>query len=275
MKSENIFKKFFSVFINSFTRFKKLKMKILWILLIDVAFLLVFYLVFMYGSFTVFDTYNNELGPLAQKVGIANQITSIEDVKLLSENILNSDVVDELGSQTFSLTIKFISKIILTILILIALTSIHGALVWSFLKKSFKKFKKFVSYNSIWVTFFVILFFLISYIAKDEVLQVVLLLILFLFLYFLTIIRIKFDYKEPLFKQLLTQIKFGTKYFIIYMIGFFIFIVLLIISLLLLGMLNKILPIMIVGLIMNIFVLLSVLWMRVFMLNLTENLIKN
>lgn len=264
---------YLKMYFSSFRIFKEYNWKILWMILIDIFYVFLFYLIFMFSYASITNQYMNELLPTAQKVGILKQTDSPEEIKELTKNLFN-DIskegdMDKIKSSILFSSGWFVGKIVLALITLLLLTSLTRALVWSFIKKNFKKFHKFVLYNFVWIVFCVILLFLMSIIIKTELLTMISLLLLLLYLYFSLILRIKYDSEQPLFKQMLKNIGVGVTRFIYYIPAFILIsltliIVLSIVSLIAL-LLQSIVPAFIIGMILILTLLILITWSRIYL----------
>lgn len=260
---------YFKEYILSFKLLKSYKWKILWMILTDIFYVLLIYLIIMFSYGNIMNQYMNELLPISQKVGIIKQANSPEEIKELTQklfyDISKTGDINQIKSSILLTSGWFIGKIILTIIVLLFLASFTRALVWSFVKKSFKKFHKFVFYNVVWIVFCLAIFTIMLILIKIEILTKISLLLLLVYLYLSLILRIKYDVEKPLFKQIVLNPLFGVKYFIYYLLPFVLIALTFIVTLSIISLIQYILPPFVTGLILLMILFTLVTWSRIYL----------
>lgn len=166
MKKESYFKNSYNIFIDSF---KKIDIKIFFIVFFDLAFYALAFLI----SITTFRT-------------ITNKAVAID----LSQDPLQAGA-EKLLAELSGFYFLLIAMLFLMILIIIVNWSILKGLVWGLTTKrkfNFKFFLRFFLVNLVWLGTFTILIFSIAFSFREEVLPIYMLILLLIWAYFTNII---------------------------------------------------------------------------------------
>ncbi|MFH1440334.1 MAG: hypothetical protein ABIG89_07220 [Candidatus Woesearchaeota archaeon] len=208
-------------YVKSINVFRSYKWKILWILLIDISYLFLFYLIAALVVGSVMNTYIDDVLPFAEKVGQLKNMDMnnkyLDEMKKVSQELKDMFSSDDMISIIFKVSSRFIGKMLLGIFVLILFASAVKALIWSIIRSSFKRAHRFVLYNAIWIVMCLLFLVFGTILIKQDVMIRLSLFLFIAYSYLSTILKIRYNDEKPLFRQIWTNITFAVKYFIHYL----------------------------------------------------------
>jgi hypothetical protein len=271
IRSLEFAKKILSNYLDSFRKLWNYKSKLLYMVLIDFFYIIIIYLI-LFSSYLVFASeYLNQITPIAEKVGNINKAENMDEAlnitMQLNEQLLGEFDPEKPFSKTYSIITFFISKLIGVLLLLLIFASIIKAVIWSFIKKSFKQFKKVIFMNLIWYTFCFVFILALWLLFKNKFFLNVGLFLILILVYFTIIQRTRFDNEKPIIKQMLKNISIGIKGFIHLFIPLILILLTLIIIINIFALIAIFINPILISIIMFIILLVFTSWSRVYLYN--------
>ena len=279
-------KNWLTAYLSSFKTFGRYRWKILWMILIDVGVVFLLYLLFMFTYGSVVDQYMNEMVPLAQKASLLKEAQNDEEADIAYEKLFTAitpsgDPKAVKRSMRWMLTL-FVGKMILALLGACVIIALSRAAIWSMIKDIFsqpkmssksnknppknriKTFFRFFWYDLIWVLAGVIIFAILFFLTNLDAMIKISTPFVLVFVYFSVILKMRYEQKDIIFKQISQNLSHAIKSFIYYLGGIILLALTLAVLTLILTPLKYVLPEMAMGIFSIVMIFLVITWARIF-----------
>ncbi|MBT4825020.1 hypothetical protein HN695_00245 [Candidatus Woesearchaeota archaeon] len=265
-KSKNTLKNLFTrnktAYIDSW---KNINVSYIWTILLDISFILIVVMIYMFGYAKLGGYLQGDLIPAAQEYGLLKEETMKDSSQIDIQGIKElAEKHQELGSEVYSSTYKIAGLLIALILLMGFISTAYKTITWSFIRQSFKRFWKFFLYNLIFLLIWLIIFLPPLFFVKESLIMGWFMLMLVMYIYLSPLLTTKFNTKKPIFKQLFENLKYSITNFYHLAIPFVIAIISLGVLISIPTLLNPILPSVIEPIVALIIVFFAISWSRRF-----------